>query len=157
MKFEPLPVSNSIFNFFNSLIDSRRVTYLDLESKMIDQENNCTTILELNKSLESADVVFSPSWRDCFLPDFSPSSHTSGGATGEGAWAWEGHGPPKTSMCLPKNTDIFIRGAIKVTMMMITTRFSLLWILDFVKEMVEDLSYNPRSIACAQHNLLCPA
>ena len=32
---------------------------------------------------------------------------------------------------------------IRLTMMMITTRSSLLCILDFVKEIVEDLSYNP--------------
>ena len=54
-----------------------------------------------------------------------------------------GHRPPKNSVRLPKNTDNFISDAIKVTMIVMTTRFSLLRILDFVKEMVEDLNYSP--------------
>ena len=60
----------------------------------------------------------------------------------DGATGW-GLAHQEIQCAYPKILLILFVAPIRVTMMMITTRFSLLCILDFVKEIVEDSSYNP--------------
>ena len=67
------------------------------------------------------------------------SSAKGGGVAGGGG----GKAHPKIQCAYPKILIILFAAPIRVTMMIITTRSSLLCILDFVKKIVEYLSYNP--------------
>ena len=100
-----------------------------------------------------ASNIFCPFWQDivrfydfliAWMISVTRGIRISSSAKG-GGWLVGGGGKahPKIQCAYPKILIILFAAPIRVTMMIITTRSSLLCILDFVKKIVEYLSYNP--------------